>query len=927
MRVYGNAILVLSLMLLLSMGAATPAFAATSATLTEWTIPTSNSGPVGLALDPSGNCCWFVEFFANKVAHFDPTTGTFQEWPIPTGGSQTTGLATTNLNGQLEVWGAEFGANKVFAFFPATGSYREYSLPNAGSGPEYISIEPSGANVRVWFTEITRNAWGEIRVDTPGTGAATLFEDTLPPGAGGGANGVYAGVGVIWFAGAQGLVKFDRGANQYTSWPLPAHGSANGRFIAFDNLGEPWYTQGENSASSTDSWVGVLRGDNTIKNWQVPTTGADLRLVSVNPVTQHPWIAEYMAAANGGKIAELDPSAGGSVVGSAPTVSSYGGTSGAKTPANSGPFGVTTSVVAAATSSNTGTTTGQFTEWTLAPNSEPHDVIVDASGTTWILETSANKVAKLVISQPDFSLAPSPATISIPQGGSGSVTITGTSILSYVGGVTLSITGSVPSGVTFSAFSPNPINVPSGGTAVATFTINVAGSAATGTSTITVSGTGGATHTTTFDLTITSGADFSLALSSSALTVGSGSSGTDTVTVTSIAGFNAPVNLATSGSLPAGVHVGFSPDPVTPPSGGSVTSTATITVDGGTAAQTTAVTIVGSSDSLSHSETLTLTITLTPDFSIGTSPNSLSINPGESGTSDISVGSTNGFSSPVTLTYSWFGTAPSGVSINLPGPVTPPSGGTATSTLTVTLASDASSGTFTLAVTGTSGALTHSANVGLTIGTATSTTTATTTPAGPACLIATATYGSELSPEVQLLRNFRDNSILKTSAGSGFMIAFNSWYYSFSPAVANYIDTHGVERGAMKALLYPAIGIMFVSSGVFTAMSGFPELAAVLSGLLASSLLGAVYVGLPLGLIMAKVRKMRGWKKQRVFEKILGVTLAVGLGGVLLGELVPYGPIMIAATTTTVLTTLFLVAVVTSAAISKRLTNVHLRFH
>jgi streptogramin lyase/uncharacterized membrane protein len=912
-------------MLLLSLGAAVPAFAATSATLTEWTIPTANSGPVGLTVDPSGNCCWFVEFFTNKVAHFDPTTGTFQEWPIPTGGSQTTGLATTNLNGQLEVWGAEFGANKVFDFFPGTGTFREYSLPNAGSGPEYISIEPSGANVRAWFTEITRNAWGEIRVDNPGTGAATLFEDTLPPGAGGGANGVYAGVGVIWFAGAKGLVKFDRGSNQYTSWPLPVHGSANGRFIAFDSLGQPWYTQGENSASSTDNWVGVLRGDNTIKNWQVPTTGADLRLLSINPVSQRPWIAEYMASANGGKIAELDPSAGGSVVGAGPTVSSYGGSAGANSPSTTGPISVTTSTVAAATSSNTGTTTAQFTEWPLAPNSEPHDVIVDASGTTWILETAANKVAKLEITQPDFSLAPSSATVSIPQGGSGSVTITGTSILNYVGPVTLSITGSVPSGVTFSAFSPNPINIPSGGAAVATLMINVDGSAPTGTSTITVSGTGGPTHTTTFDLTITSGADFSLTLSSSALTVGSGSSGTDTVTVTSIAGFSAPVNLATSGALPAGVHVGFSPDPVTPPSGGSVTSTATISVDGGTPAQTTAITIVGSSDSLSHSQTLTLTITLTPDFTIAASPSSLTINPGGSDTSNIDVGSTNGFSSPVTLTYSWFGTAPSGVSVSLPGPVTPPSGGTATSTLTVTLAADASSGTFTLAVTGTSGALTHSANVGLTIGTATSTTTATTTPAGPACLIATATYGSELSPEVQLLRNFRDNSILKTSAGSGFMIAFNSWYYSFSPAVASYIDTHGVERGAMKVLLYPAIGIMFVSSGVFTAAGAFPELAAVLSGLLASLLLGAFYVGLPLGLIMAEVRRMRVWRRARMLEKILGATLVAGLGGVLLGELVPYGPLMIAATTTAVLATLLLAAFVTSATISKRLAKTHLR--
>jgi len=52
---------------------------------------------------------------------------------------------------------------------------------------------------------------------------------------------------------------------------------------------------------------------------------------------------------------------------------------------------------------------------------------------------------------------------------------------------------------------------------------------------------------------------------------------------------------------------------------------------------------------------------------------------------------------------------------------------------------------------------------------------------GGGCLIATATYGSELAPQVQMLREIRDNSLLQTQSGQSFMESFNSFYYSFSP--------------------------------------------------------------------------------------------------------------------------------------------------
>ena len=57
---------------------------------------------------------------------------------------------------------------------------------------------------------------------------------------------------------------------------------------------------------------------------------------------------------------------------------------------------------------------------------------------------------------------------------------------------------------------------------------------------------------------------------------------------------------------------------------------------------------------------------------------------------------------------------------------------------------------------------------------------------GGGCLIATAAYGSEMAPQVQLLREIRDNTVLQTQSGTSFMTAFNTFYYTFSPAIADY---------------------------------------------------------------------------------------------------------------------------------------------
>jgi hypothetical protein len=76
---------------------------------------------------------------------------------------------------------------------------------------------------------------------------------------------------------------------------------------------------------------------------------------------------------------------------------------------------------------------------------------------------------------------------------------------------------------------------------------------------------------------------------------------------------------------------------------------------------------------------------------------------------------------------------------------------------------------------------------------------------GGGCLIATAAFGSEMAPQVQFLRELRDNTVLQTQAGTTFMTGFNQFYYSFSPAVADYERENTIFKEAVKLSLTPLL--------------------------------------------------------------------------------------------------------------------------
>ncbi len=196
--------------------------------------------------------------------------------------------------------------------------------------------------------------------------------------------------------------------------------------------------------------------------------------------------------------------------------------------------------------------------------------------------------------------------------------------------------------------------------------------------------------------------NFTLAATPNALTIIRGNSGTSAIAIVPQGGFNGSVNLSVP-NLPSGVTAVFSPNPA------SSNSTLTLTVSASATPGTATLTIVGTSGSLTNSTTLSLTITEgNPSFTLSGAPNAVTIvQDAGSGTSTISITPVNGFSGNVTLSASGL---PKGVTAYFNG-----NPATSSSVVTFTASSTAKKGTATVTITGTSGSLTASTTISLTV--------------------------------------------------------------------------------------------------------------------------------------------------------------------------------------------------------------------
>ena len=113
---------------------------------------------------------------------------------------------------------------------------------------------------------------------------------------------------------------------------------------------------------------------------------------------------------------------------------------------------------------------------------------------------------------------------------------------------------------------------------------------------------------------------------------------------------------------------------------------------------------------------------------------------------------------------------------------------------------------------------------------------------GGGCLIATATFDSEMSEQVQQLRELRDNSLLQTEYGTAFVKSFNQFYYSFSPLVADYERENVLFKEAIKITITP----MLLSLSVLNYVDIDSEQTVLGYGIGIISLNAIMYLGLPI---------------------------------------------------------------------------------
>jgi len=287
------------------------------------------------------------------------------------------------------------------------------------------------------------------------------------------------------------------------------------------------------------------------------------------------------------------------------TVNDVNGFTGSVTLAASGlPSGVT---AAFGTNPTTGTSVLTLTASSTATTGTSTVTITGTSGSLTATTTLALTVSSTAT--PNFTIAASPASVTVTQGASGTSTITITSTGSFSAATTLSATG-LPSGVT-AAFSTNPVTPVANGSVTSTLTLTASASATVGAATVTITGTSGSlTHSTTIALTVNSSSgtkNFTLSLSPSSFTIDERGSVSTTLTVKSVNGFNSSVELSVN-EFPSGVSATASANPVTPPANGSTTVTLTWSASRRAPTGTTTIELIGTSGSLTNEIPVTITV-------------------------------------------------------------------------------------------------------------------------------------------------------------------------------------------------------------------------------------------------------------------------------------------------------------------------------
>src|SRR2546425_6409495 len=319
-----------------------------------------------------------------------------------------------------------------------------------------------------------------------------------------------------------------------------------------------------------------------------------------------------------------------------------------------------------------------------------------------------HEIALTIFVRGDFALKPSTTSQGLASNSSVTITI-GLNSTGFTGPVSMSssiIPSSVGAGPTLptASFSPLTVKLTAGGTNTTTLTLTAASNVPAGRYNVTITGTNGRLVHSTLIL-VTVGANFTISGTlTTPQTFDAGGSALANVTLTST-GFTGNVTLRLI--VPSGLTASLSASNVTLTPGTSFTSRLTMSTTVATPARSYIVTVNATSGSIFRLTSFTLNIT--GNFTISSSPSTVTIAAGKSGTASTTMNSA-GLNATLTLT-STVTPAPSSSTIGViitPNHQSLGFGGSKTSTLTISTATFTLAGTYSVTITATSGSIVHS---------------------------------------------------------------------------------------------------------------------------------------------------------------------------------------------------------------------------
>ena len=312
-------------------------------TITEFTIPTANSGPNAITVGPDG-ALWFTENPGNKIGRVT-TRGVFTEYPIPTAGSSPAGI-TAGPDGAL--WFTEDGSDPIqgkVGRVTTSGLFSEYPIPSVSyyhSNPIGIITGPDGA---LWFADSELSSIGRFTTSGALTQYTTpsavngLFDGSSPTGITVGPDGA------LWFTEQNSAFGNKIGrvttAGVFTEYTPPSANSAP-TSITLGPDGALWFTE-----------------ENAFRIGRVTTSGAFTEYVVPTHTSSAPF---GITTGPDGALWFTDIGNGFTVVGKIGRV----------------------------------TTSGALTEYTLpTANSYPYAITTGPDGALWFVETGNNKIGRL----------------------------------------------------------------------------------------------------------------------------------------------------------------------------------------------------------------------------------------------------------------------------------------------------------------------------------------------------------------------------------------------------------------------------------------------------------------------------------------------------------------------------------------------------